>query len=56
MVVLLKLSLPNRWLTKDLGIRELVGYRRVQVKGVGAKMEWARGGNSVELLLSLIHI
>ena len=38
-------------MAKDLGILELVGDRRVQVKGVGAKMEWARGGNSVELLM-----
>ena len=38
-------------MAKDLGIRELVGDRRVQVKGVGAKMESARGGNSVELLM-----
>ena len=36
---------------RELGILELVGDRRVRVKGVGAKMEWARGGNSVELLL-----
>ena len=38
-------------MAKDLGIRELVGDRRVQVKGVGVKVEWARGGNSVELLM-----
>ena len=38
-------------MAKDLGIQKLVGNRRVQVKGVGVKVEWARGGNSVELLM-----